>query len=168
MRTALASALASSLALCGCGQRADFWSHRPDPTTVAVASSSSVALIDTPAERVVLFSADGELSLTPTYVPIGRVPVATASTPDGKRIVVLTRGDVPRRTASDQAPALWVLGGATGPGLEHRYELSDPLSGLELDPESRFAIVHATDADASFVEYPNELVVIVLTQPPGP
>jgi hypothetical protein len=129
---------------------------------VAFGLRGAAAIVDHPAERALLLPALGDLSLAPVSVPIGRGFAAAKTTRDLEKLLVLCRGDVPRRTADDQGPALYLMNGGTTPGAAGRYDLSDPLSGLEVDPLSKFAVVYPSADDTSFVTNPNELVLIKL------
>src|SRR5207244_4452586 len=105
--------------------------------------SGSLALVDTGADRVIFASPASEQKVDFSESAIDHGYAASRPTGDGGRLVVLTRGDVPRRRADDQGPSLSVIDqGASGPKAA-RYDLSDPLSGLEIDPTSEYAIVYA-------------------------
>lgn len=153
-------------ALTGCGGREEVWDAAPGPL-VAHGLSDAAALVDTTGERALLLSAKSDLTLAPVSVPIGRGFADSATTADGKHLVVLARGDVPRLKPDDQGPKLSLIQSGAKPGLVHDYDLGDPLSGLALDPESRFAVVFPSASDTSFVENPNELSIVDLTAGPG-
>ncbi|MCC6525683.1 MAG: hypothetical protein IT373_23740, partial [Polyangiaceae bacterium] len=165
-RACLVSATAvavAALAVGACHARDSKWDAAPTRPTQAIGLAGGVALVDAPTERVLLLPVVGELELAPVSVPIGPGFAAAAPTPDGEQLLVLTRGTVPRRSADDPRPALSVLAGrGAEPGLVARYELTDPLSGLAVDPLSEYAVVYASPTDTSFVQNPNELVVIEL------
>lgn len=150
-----------------CGERDEVWdTTNTNPTIMALKSAAVV--VDGPAERVLVLQAEADLSLSASSVPVGKniPPGGAALTADQTRLAVLCRGDIPRRTAKDQAPALFLLGGEK-PELQARYELSDPLSALTMDPASRYVIVSASSSDSSFVSNPNELIITDLSRPPA-
>ena len=150
-----------------CGDRAGVW-DAAIPTPAAYGLNAAVGLIDAPARRMLMMSVQGDNELAFSSQPLGPALAAAATTPDGERLLVLDRGVVPRRTADDAAPTLSVFGGgsATPVGLLTRYELTDPLSGLTVDPESRYAVLYSSAADAaSFVQNPNELIIVDLSAP---
>lgn len=152
-------------ALPACGDRADIWDDVPTQLTAA-GLAHSVALLDIGAERALMLTAKSDLTLDePVAVPIGRGYAGAATTADGNTLVVLSRGDVPRTKKSDQGPVLTTIADGAEQGTS--YDLGDPLSGLTLDPESRFAVVYPSDTDNSFVENPNELSIIDITKPAG-
>ncbi|MFT3775839.1 MAG: hypothetical protein QM820_61630 [Minicystis sp.] len=150
----------------GCGKRAAVWDADPGGL-VAHGLADAAALVDTTGERALVLQAQQDLSLAPVSVPIGRGYAASQTTADGKKLVVLTRGDVPRQTPDDQGPSLSVIQSGAAPGLVFDYDLGDPLSGLALDPESRFAVVYPSASDTAFVENPNELSIVDLTVGPS-
>jgi hypothetical protein len=168
--TLLASALPAIGALCAvaCGDRDGVW-DAAIPTPAAYGLNAAVGLIDAPAQRLLLMSVQGDNELTFRSEPLGPALAGAATTPDGELLLVLDRGVVPRRTADDAAPTLSVFGAAPGmpAGLLDRYALSDPLSGLTVDPESRYAVLYSSSVDASFVQNPNELIIVDLAGPPA-
>ena len=160
----IASLLLASLAACG--ERDAVW-DAPPVAVVAHGLQASAALVDVTAERVLLLSAEEDLTLTPVSVPMRRGFASSAPTPDGSALLVLARGDVPRERADDQGPGLAMIDGGASPHLLRTYALSDPLSGLAVDPEGRFAVIYPSAADSSFVANPNELSIVDLTKSPG-
>lgn len=162
-------AAAALAALAGCGRREASWDAAPEAGREPLATLHAVALLDPPAERVLMLPVEADLSVAPVSIPVGRnIPLPGAGvTADGQRLAVLCRGDIPRRSADEQGPALYVIGGGERPALEAKYELSDPLSGLTLDPASRYAVVSASSGDTSFVANPNELIITDLLAPPS-
>lgn len=162
-----------ALALCAlfagaCAERGDLWSE-PVSTQPAVAKglTGAAAIVDYNAQRAILFPVESNLELSPVALGIGRSFAAAEKTPDNDRLLVLCRGDVPRRSADDQGPALYVLEGGTQPKSGPTYPFSDPLSGLAVDPEAQFAVVFASADDISFVTNPNELVLVNLKESPS-
>lgn len=155
------------LSVGACEERDNVW-NTTTFNAMILPLKNAAAVVDSAAERVLVLQANSDLSLSADSVPIGKnVPSrGVALTADGSRLAVLCRGDIPRRTVKDQGPALFLLGGEQ-PGLQARYELSDPLSSMTMDPASRYVIISASDDDSSFVSNPNELIITDLTRPPG-
>jgi hypothetical protein len=168
MRSLVTMALLAATIGAGCGDRPASWSALPDGHA-PLATRGALALVDSPAERVLMLPVEGDLDISPVAIPLGKnIPTdGAAVTADGARLVILSRGDTPRRNASDQGPRLHLIEGGTSPALTEVYDLPDALSGLTLDPAGRFAIVRASDSDESFVSDPNELSVIDLSRPPS-
>lgn len=151
-----------------CGEQAPVWTQPLPGDAPLLALQSAAVVIDATAERALVLQAEADLSLSTSSAPLGRniPPSGVAVTPDRSQVVVLSRGDVPRRTPRDQGPALHLLGGDP-PAVQRRYELSDPLSTLTLDPASRYAVLSASSNDSSFVSNPNELIIADLTEAPS-
>ncbi|HVY44587.1 MAG TPA: hypothetical protein VHB21_01860, partial [Minicystis sp.] len=165
-RIFLFGALAAPLA-CGCAARDSIW-DTPPVTTAELGLGDAVVVVDGEAARAVVLSiADGSLGLATTSVPIGRGFAASATTTDLAKALVLTRGDPSPEGVDDETPTLSVLAGGAAPGLATAYPLSDPLSGLAVDPLGRYAVVYTAPGDSEFVSNPNELLVVDLTAPPG-
>jgi hypothetical protein len=165
LSAALMLGASALIAAAGCGERGEAW-EMPVATNpfVAFGLRGSVAIVDHTADRTLLLPAESDLTLAPVSIPMGRGFAAAATTPDLEKLLVLCRGDVPRRTADDQGPAVYVMTGGTTPGAAGQYNLSDPLSGLTVDPLSKFAVVYPSADDTSFVTNPNELVLIKLDE----
>lgn len=154
--------------MVACSGREAMWEQSASPVTTPILGlRSHVALLDAPAERVVFLGAEDATTLTFTETPLDRGLAAWGQTQDGDRLLALTRGDVPRRKATDQTPALTVYSPGEGEGAAKRYALADPLDGLAIDPESEVAVLFATGQTGAFVQNPNELVLVRLGEPPS-
>ncbi len=159
----------ATLGVAGCDTRDAEWNAFIDknPLTV-VGLEGAVAIVDHPANRILMLPVEGDLSLVPTSIPMGHGFATARKTKDGTRLFALSRGDVPRRKTTDEGPSLQVIDGSSNPKALDKYELSDPLSGLELDPQSEFAVVFPSASDTStFVQNPNELILVKLGEPPS-
>lgn len=160
---------APALLLAACGERGEAWEQPvANNPFVAFGLRGAAAIVDHPAQRALLIPAEGDLTLSPVSVPIGRGFAAAVPTLDREKLLVLCRGDVPRRSADDQKPGLYIMTGSTTPAAAGSYELSDPLSGLGVDPLSKFAVVYPSASDTSFVTNPNELVLVKLDEAQSP
>lgn len=161
-----ASLCALALGATACGERSEVWDQ--SITTAPLVTQGlrgAAAIVDHEAQRALLLPVEGDLKLDPVSIPIGRSFAAAKATLDGNKLLVLCRGDVPRRTSDDQEPALYMIEGSTNPRELGRYTLSDPLSGLGIDPMSSFAVIYPSADDTSFVQNPNELVLVKLDAP---
>lgn len=153
--------------VAGCGSRPAAW-DAPVTHTPPLATPTQAIVIDGPAERALVVSVGADLEASFASVPIGRNAAAEASavTPDGARVLVLCRGNTPRRTEDDQPPALHVLDGRS-PAALARYELTEAAARLVVDPLSRFAVVTSDGDGGAFVTNPNELLIVDLARPPS-
>jgi hypothetical protein len=158
---------AGALAL-GCGQREEVWDAPLGESFLEAHSMrSSAALVDLTGERIVFVKADGAESLSFSEVPAGHGLAASRPTKDGEKLVMLSRGDVPRRRADDEGPSLQVVDPLASPPAVTRYDLADPLSGLEIDPTGEYAVIYPGAGDSSFIQNPNELQLVRLNEPPS-
>lgn len=149
-----------------CGERDDVF-DAPLPSKIqSIGLETQVAIVDAPAERVALLTPRFGQELDRTFVHVGRGVVRAEASPDGKRLFVLTTGDIPRRKDRDQRPSLTVVEN----GAARTYALESPHSGFAVDPLGRwialFAAPDAGGGQATFVENPNEIVFVDLTAPP--
>lgn len=151
-----------------CAERTELWSEPASVNPViAKGLSGAAAVVDYNAQRALMFPVEGNLELAPVALGIGRGFATAEKTSDSERLLVLCRGDVPRRKAEDQNPALYVLEGTTQPKSGPVYTFSDPLSGLVIDPQSQFAVAYPSADDISFVTNPNELVLVNIQEKPS-
>ena len=122
--------------------------------------------LDRPAARVALLTPRAGQELDRTFVSIGRGAVRAESSPDQRRLFVLSAGDVPRRKDKNERPSLTVVEG----GDARRFGLESPHSGMSIDPRGRYVALFAAPAvgaaQTTFVENPNEIVVVDLEAPP--
>jgi hypothetical protein len=165
----LALAGFTTLATMSCEARNVEWSaDLAKSPSFTLGLEGSVAIVDHPTNRVLMLPVEGDLSLSPTAIPIGHGFATARGTKDGKRLFALSRGDVPRRKTTDQGPSLQVIDGSINPKALDKYELSDPLSGLELDPQSEYAVIFPSASDTqTFVQNPNELILVKLLEAPS-
>jgi hypothetical protein len=175
MNRAATCVLIAATAVAGagaCGGRADAWDTTADATET-FGLRNAVALVDRPANRVVLLQARAGQVLTRTTIGLGTNVVNVRPSPRADRLFVLAAGH--RATVGDdrpdEAPSLTVIDPAADPPTR-RYDLdflTDPLHGLAIDPiEQRWAVLYAAPGpNDALVQNPNELVFIDLTQPPG-
>jgi hypothetical protein len=151
-------------AASACGGRPSYW-DTPVPSGVSsYGLANAVALVDDSAHRVVMLTALADQELATRPYPIGH-NVATATTSaDGTYLFVLSTGDTPRRTPSDQDPSLTVLNASGLVGTP--YSMTAPFPNLAIDPLGHWAVAYTgAGAPAAFVQNANELVIFDLSTP---
>jgi hypothetical protein len=167
----MAAALALAVAVGGCGDRPPAWSE-PASLDQTFGLTGGVAIVDAPADRVVLLIPGAGQSLRIEPVAVGRHILTVMPSPQGNKLFVLSAGHRAKigDNEADEKPSLSVIEPGAA-ALVRRYELAaltDPLAGLAVDPiEERWAVMYAaTGPNQAFVQNPNELVFLDLTQPP--
>ena len=147
----------------GCGDREAFWSQPIADQPLAFDLGGQVAIVDSPANRVVVLTAGADQSLTTTTIPVGSNILNALASPDGTHLYVVSAGHRARLgdDQPDQPPSVTVIDpGATS----RRYDLTtitEPLAGLAVDPGGQWAILYPSTSNAqAFVQNPNELVVL--------
>lgn len=159
--------LTLALLTVACGGRQDVWESQPSATKTSVYGLvNAVALVDDIAHRSILLVPKADQELDRISVPLGKNVIRAEVSLDRKRLFVLSTGDVPRRSERDDKPSLTVIDGTTF--TSKRFNLSAPRSGLSIDPSGRWAAVFASsDVATTFVENPNELVLLDLEAAPS-
>jgi len=163
--SAVVSAVVSAAVLSGCGERPDDWDKNVR-VTQTTALESSIAFLDEPARRLTMVSVSKD-GLETRHREVGTNVATMAASPDGSKLFVLAQGVFPRTSTDDEQPGLWVYDGAGSRDLTDLYPLDAPLDGLTVDPFGKFVIVHAQDNSRGFVQNPNELILVDITQPPS-
>jgi hypothetical protein len=167
MRALRTASLLAIAAVCACGGRPDVWNSSTSGLA-AYGLTSAAIVIDDPTHRAVALVPHADQTLDRLALPVGHGVLAATVSPDDKRLFVLSAGDVPRKSDSDQYPSLTVIDGSTLPPTATRYEMSEPLSGLAIDPQGRWAAAYADQGKStSFVQNPNEIILFDLTKPPS-
>ncbi len=148
--------------LSGCGDRPESWDKKAELPMQTAGLTGSVAVVDTALDRVLMLSASSNRSLYATPLGVGKNIVTTEVSRDASSFFVLSRGVQPRRNPDDELPSLTVIDGSTQPRVTARYELTDPLQGIAIDPQGEWAVVY--DAGGIVVN-PNELIFVKLSDP---
>jgi hypothetical protein len=154
------------LGLAACGDRPDAY-DAPITSVRAFGLEDQVAIVDDGAHRVVSLIPHADQALSRASFGVGKGVIRAEASRDGKRLFVLSTGDLTRKKGSDEKPSLTVLEG----GVARRYPLESPHSGLAIDPLGRWAAVFAApasaggQAQATFLENPNEIVLVDLSAP---
>lgn len=154
--------LLACIGLSACGGRPDHWDAKVEVPLETAGLSGSVAIVDPELDRVLMLTATGDGGLRSEPVTVGKNVVTVKTSLDKNTLFVLSSGVQPRRNPDDELPSLTVIDGGTEPKLRARYSLTDPLTGLAVDPEGRWAVVY--DAGGIVVN-PNELIFVDLDDP---
>lgn len=168
MKRVLSKYLIAALALgaSACGDRPEVYDQEVSVNAESFALTNRVAVLDKTANRVGIFVPTAGAKLDRSFVSIGKSEVRAEVAPDGKRLFVLSAGDVPRRKDKNEKASLTVIDDAGG---SRRYPLESPHSGFALDPQGRYVALFAAPSSGSvqtaFVENPNEIVIVDLEQP---
>lgn len=152
-----------ALTTVACGDRDAQWDAEPaelPPTAVGLAGS--LAILDEPLDRVMMVTAGAERTASFRALKVGKNVSSVAASRDRDRLFVLAAGVQPRRNPEDELPSLTVVDGGTSPSVLARYELTDPLGGLAVDPQGEWVVVF--DAGGIVVN-PNELILVDLRTP---
>jgi hypothetical protein len=167
-------AIAASVAsLEACGGRPSYWNNPIDTNgTNSFGLTNGVALVDDASHRVVMVTVPGsDLEVAKQPLNIGHQVVKVSVAPDASRLFVLSAGDWPRRTASDEFPKLTVVQfpDKSWVAQEKQYPMSEPLANLAIDPAGQYAVAYAGSGTgtvgttpSSFVQNPNEIVLFDL------
>jgi len=165
--TVTTAAALLALGLSACGDRPDVYEARLGTGKIsAFGLESSVAVVDDGAHRVVQMTPRAGQELDRVSHPVGKGVIRAEASADGKRLFVLSTGDLTRKKGSDEKPSLTVLEN----GVARRYPLEAPHSGLAIDPLGRYLAIFAAPlangaAQTTFLENPNEIVIVDLTAP---
>ena len=156
-------------AATACGDRPEAW-DKGVGSPLVLGMQTSVAVIDDSAHRAVFLASRPGQQLDRRFLEVGHGVVHAEVSPDKSALFVLSTGDVPRKSDKDQRARLNVFKRAGGNVTGRRFDLASPLSGLAIDPLGRYVAAYAGGSSgASFVENPNEIVLVDLeaTQAPG-
>ncbi|MBK7585121.1 MAG: hypothetical protein IPI67_33645 [Myxococcales bacterium] len=145
--------------LAGCGDRPAEWDDRAKLPLQSAGLTGSVAVVDASLDRVLMFTASSDRSLSSTPLRVGKNIVATEVSRDQASFFVLSAGVQPRLNPDDERPTLTVIDAGTEPKVNARYTLTDPLRGIAIDPQGEWAVVY--DAGGIVVN-PNELIFVKL------
>jgi hypothetical protein len=152
-------------ALLACDERPAPFEASAQQGVRSIGLRGGVALVDNGARRVLWLNVSAERELARINTPIGKNVVAAAASRDGAQLFVVCAGDFPQKKAEDEAPALYILG---PDGRVQRVELPTALSGLAVDPSGRWLALYPAGGNATFVENPNQVVLVDLRDARGP
>jgi hypothetical protein len=164
MRKVLLLAMAS--AIVACGDRPDVYDAPVTSGVQALGLETQVALVDDGAHRVALLTPHADQELERYSLPIGKGVVRAEASTDGKRLFVLSTGDIVRKKNHDERASLSVIEG----GHVRRFELESPHSGFSIDPGGKWVALFAAPnaTQTTFVENPNEIVLVDLDPATAP
>ena len=171
-------ALAVACTLGGCGSRSSYWDQPVDTSVKSYGLANGVALVDDAAHRVVIVGAQADHTPMKVSLSIGHSVTTVATSPDGTKLFVLSQGDWPLETASDQHPSLTVIDATNFDPVTNKlptekvYPMTPPLPNLAIDPlgtaTEAWAVAYSgTGSSGSFVENPNEIVLFNLAKDPA-
>ncbi len=189
-RVTLVCLVGASLAVASCGGRPSYWDKPVNTSSVTYGLARGVAVIDDVEHRVVFLTGTANQGLATQSVGIGHNFASAATSADGDTLFVLSSGDWPVQTSSDQLPRLTVVKldhSTFKVGAPSVYTMSEPLPNLAIDPLGTtdapgvpsYAVAYSGTAK-SFAQNPNEIVIFDLskgapvpgpgspTQPPNP
>jgi hypothetical protein len=170
-RKHLGGLLGALALIAGCGGRSSFWSSGAPVAAPTFNLGSELALVDVFTDRVVLLTPGADQSLTTTSIPVGTDILNAAAAPDGSKLFVVSGGH--RATLGDarpdQAPSVTVIAPGAAPVRYDLTNITEPLAGLAIDPEGQWAVLYPSNQNGAgaFVQNPNELVILDLSQPGG-
>lgn len=151
-----------ALGLVACGGRPDHWDTKVSLPLQNVGLSGSVAIIDPELNRALMLTATTDRRLGFTSLGVGKNPVTIQPSLDKNTLFVLSKGVQPRRNPEDERPSLTVIDGGIQPRVNARFSLTDPLTGLAIDPLGEWVVVY--DAGGIVVN-PNELIFVRAGEP---
>jgi hypothetical protein len=152
------SSILFGLFVVACGGRPAGWDE-PFEAEGVVGLQTAVAVMDPTLDRVIMLESPTHLGLEASTLPVGKGIVTAVASPKRDRLFVLSQGEQPRKKKDDELPRLTVIDTVPNPEVTSTYDLSDPFSGLSLDPEGQWAIVHRGEG---VLENPNEIILIDL------
>ncbi len=156
--------LPPALGALGCGDRGEEYDARVSiHSTVSLERAAVIA--DSGLSRLVVLQGDGAGGLRRSDLPVGQNVERTLPDVTGNKVLALSRGVQPRLQPEDELPSLTVVDASEAPRIEARYELSQPLSSIELDPQGKWAVLFGGGDQGLFVNNPNQLVLIDLQDP---
>ncbi len=159
----------AAVMVAGCGGRTSYWSSPIATSPPTFNLGDEIALVDTGANRVVLLQAGANQSLIASSIPVGVDILNAATSPDGTKLFVVSGGH--RAQLGDDQPSEWpsitVVTSGAAPARYDLTNITDPLAGLAIDPAGHWVVLYpSTGTNQPFVENPNELVILDVSQPP--
>ena len=131
----------------------------------------SLAWIDSALDRVVAIDAGDDNDPRVHAWRIGRKPVFAQPTPDGEKVLVVTRGEEAiERGQVDEDPMLWTVDVSQPGSSPTGYLVGSPFDRIAVSTDGKIAVAYFSEAgpDAEgFFRNPNELAFIDLEQPPS-
>jgi hypothetical protein len=155
------------LAAGACGGRPSYWDSHVDAAAPAYGLTQGVAIVDDAQHRVVVLTAGPNQQIAKQTTPVGHHFAGAVTSPNDNKLFLLSSGDWPRQSATDEWPSLTVLTLDGFAATATRFTMSVPLANLALDPLGNYAVAYqGSGSTASFAQNPNEIVVFDLRRPP--
>jgi len=158
MKQLLRMGLVSVGLLSACGERADKW-DAPAGEARSMGLVGAAAILDAPLHRVIMVTSPSRYEVGTHSFDVGKNVAVMAASEDRDTLFVLSKGVQPRRNPGDELPSVTVIDAAPSPSLAHRFELTDPMQQLAVDPREEWLVAFKGD---STVTNPNEFVLLPL------
>jgi len=166
--------VACACLMVSCRGQSKYWTEPVATSGVTFGLAGGVAVVDDVDHRVVILTGTADQGLASQSFAIGHNFASAATSADGLTLFVLTTGDQPVQTKSDQLPQLTVIQFApmtfqVQPKFPKVYQMAEPVSNLAIDPLGHYAVGYeGPGAAAAFAQNPNEIVIFDLTNDPAP
>lgn len=144
--------------LSGCGDRADKW-DAPAGESRSLGLVGAAAILDEPLNRVLVVTSPRSYEANAHEFGVGKNVAVMTTSADRDTLFVLSKGVQPRRNPGDELPSVSVIHAGPSPRFEHRFELTDPMQALAVDPREEWLVAFKGD---STVTNPNEFVLLPL------
>lgn len=152
-------------ATAACGERDEFWNATPWSDHEPVGLTTSVAIHDASLNQILFLSVDKNLGLIKDLLPVGENVTDIARSHDGAFLYVLSRGAERHFDPDDELPSLRVIEVGDAPKEVAKYELSDPLGKIAVDPAGEWIVLYAAEG---VVENPNLFFLVPVSTPGAP
>lgn len=169
MRTMSLSTLLAALAAlsqAGCDDRHVAW-DRDRAVIGPIPMKDQVAYIDSARDRAIVVDTATAVPQTARY-RIGRSAIFATTTPDQRRLAVITRGEeAVVRGQVDEEPTLWLIDTTDDASEPVAYPVGSPFDRLAVSADGRIAVAYFSDAgpdETGFFRNPNEMAIIDLTR----
>lgn len=147
--------------LSACGDRDDKWDATAGEAR-SVGLVGAAAILDAPLNRVIVVTSPKRREVETHTFDVGKNVAVMTTSADRDTLFVLSKGVQPRRNPGDELPSVSVIQAGPSPKLEHRFELTDPMQALAVDPQEEWLVAFKGD---STVTNPNEFVLLPLGDP---
>ena len=145
---------------------------RPRELVGPIPLKHQIAWADSALDRVVAVDVADPAAPRVERWRIGRRPVYAAATPDGQRLLVVTRGEEAlERGQVDEDPVLWDVDLAAPDRDPAAFAIGSPFDRIAVSSDGAIAVAYFSEGgpDAEgFFRNPNELAFVDLRRPPGP
>src|SRR5688572_23007115 len=161
MKQIFGVAVVGAWLLSGCGDRDDKWEASAGEAR-SMGLVGAAAILDAPLNRVIVVTSPKHHEVDARAFDVGKNVAVMTTSADRDTLFVLSKGVQPRRNPGDELPSVTVIQAGPSPSLEHRFELTDPMQALAVDPREEWLVAFKGD---STVTNPNEFVLLPLEDP---